>query len=305
MSVSGIGASNPSSIFKTMQSDTSASVNEANEAAELAADPNAVALSNQPKDKFEKAGLAQPAATTKTPLSKAADLAIPPTTADAPKTINLSGMQADFDRLWKDSFKNDPNGKPQAQEQGGTIVADRFGNLSLTNMTPGTEGDFSPDYNVGPDKTVMGVFHTHPFVPSENKHQLSSLSGDDAAALIGENLCENLSENLCNSLRSNLSVAVAQSGSEQFMFMRTGETKLPEDVDFAKLKDDYYDKAEKLIYNMTRAHANLPDNVRPQTFDTREAANEASKIAAKEIAKEYGLAYYEGSNGVFQRVSPP
>jgi hypothetical protein len=196
-------------------------------------------------------------------FSTAADLATPATPADAPASINFSGMQSHFDAQWNNSF---PGGT--SQEQGGTLVSDASGNLSIANMKGGTQGSFSPDLNVGSGQTVQGVFHTHPYDASEGGHTGVSLSGGDAAYV----------------MNNGHNVIVAQSGTEQFMYMRTDAS--PASVNATQLNNTQNARMAQL-----------------QTVDGK-SFSEASKIAAKETAQAYGLAYYEGSNGVFQRVSP-
>ena len=197
-------------------------------------------------------------------LTTAAGLATPATPADAPATINLSGMQNHFDAQWNNSF---PNGK--SQEHGGTIVSDASGNLSMVNMGGGERGSFSPNFNVDPGQKIQGVFHTHPYDASEGGDTGVSLSGGD----IG---------NLINDKRRQISVV--QSGTDQFMCMRTGTT--PASVNAGQL--------------------NRVQNARIAELQTvnGKSFSEASQIAARETAQAHGLAYYEGSNGVFQRVYP-
>ncbi len=198
-----------------------------------------------------------------TSLSKAADLATPATPANAPATINLSGMQNDFNTQWNNSF---PSGV--SQERGGTLVSDTSGNLSMVNVGGGTSGQFSPNLNVSSGKTVQGVFHTHPYDASEGGHTGVSLSGGDAAYAIN----------------NNHSVIVAQSGSNQFMYMRTAAS--PANVNAVQLNNAQNARIAEL-----------------QTVNGKSFA-EASRIAAKETAQANGLAYYEGSNGILQRVYP-
>ena len=68
------------------------------------------------------------------------------------------------------------------------------------------------------------------------------------------------------------------------MLMKTGAT--PSSVDSAKFKKEYTARMAELQANGL-------------------SFSESSKQAAKEAAQTYGLAYYEGSHGIFQRVHPP
>ena len=178
--------------------------------------------------------------------------------------VDLSGLQSNFNTIWNNSF---PNGI--ATEHGGTIVSDANGNLSVINIGTGPDpGNFSPNYNVGPGQTVQGVFHTHPY---DNGDVGVSLSGGDAGALINNN-------------DTGIQFVIAQSGTEQFMYMRTDST--PSSANSAQIH-----AAQDLRIAMLRGIMGM-------------SLSEASKIAARETAETYNLEYYEGSNGVFQRVYP-
>ena len=174
-------------------------------------------------------------------------------------------MQKQFDGLWGKSF---PNGK--SKERGGTLVADSQGNLSLQNLTGlgATSGTFAPDVTLkNPQDTAVGVFHTHQYDASEGSLTGLSLSGGDAAYMI----------------ISGHSVILAQSGTQQFAFVRTAAT--PAKVDFDKLNDAQNALMQKLMRGGMGPSA-------------------ASKKAAAETAKTYHLAYYEGSGGTLTRVQP-
>ncbi|AZS49445.1 type VI secretion system tip protein VgrG [Entomomonas moraniae] len=188
---------------------------------------------------------------------------IPATVADAPKEVNLSSMQGAFDQLWGNSF---PGGK--SQEFGGTFVKDTTtGEYSIINTKGGTTGSFAPDLNVPTGKEVAGIFHTHPYDATEGGYTGVSLSGGDAGYLINQ----------------KHSIMVAQSGTDQFMYMRTAAT--PTSIDAIKLNNDQNTRMGELIA-------------------TGKSFSEASKQAAQETAKMQGLAYYEGSGGKFTLVSP-
>jgi type VI secretion system secreted protein VgrG len=196
------------------------------------------------------------------PAATKATLATPASADKAPKEVNFSGMQSDFDKQWASSF---PGGK--SQEHGGTIVSDASGNLKLANMASGKSGSFSPNLNVSKGESVEGVFHTHPYDKVEGGYTGVSLSGGDAAYLI------NTKQN----------VIVAQSGNDQFMYVRTGAT--PASVDAVAL--------------------NNSQNARIAELTTKGASfDAATRQAAQETAKSQGLAYYEGSGGVLKRVYP-
>jgi len=180
---------------------------------------------------------------------------------DALATLDFSAMQVDFDRLWNESFPG-PGGV--ATEHGGTLVVDPSGALRIVNMGMGNSGSFSPNLNVGSNQTILGIFHTHPY---DSGATGISFSGGDAAYLI------NMQQNFI----------IAQSGTEQFMYMRTDAS--PKRVDFRQL--------------------NNAQNARiTELRKSGMSFSEASKQAARETAQAYGLAYYEGSNGIFHRVYP-
>jgi type VI secretion system secreted protein VgrG len=182
--------------------------------------------------------------------------------ADAPTTVDMSNMQGDFQRQWDNSF---PGGV--SQEHGGTIVSDSSGNLSMINEGGGGRRNFSPDLTVNPDQSVAGVFHTHPYDSTEGGYVGVSLSGADAAYMIN----------------NNQNIVIAQSGEDQFMYMRTADT--PASVDSTALNNAQSARVYELC-------------------DAGHDFSAASRIAAKETAEQNGLAYYEGRDGKFSKVPP-
>lgn len=111
---------------------------------------------------------------------------------------------------------------------------------------------------------------THPYA----KNQLGqyptgvSLSGGDAAALINT---------------EGLNFIMAQSGDQQFMFLRTAKT--PDRVDALGLSY----RADKAIAKIVASGSSF---------------SSASRTVAAKVAQEYGLAYYEGQNGNLKKVGP-
>jgi hypothetical protein len=198
--------------------------------------------------------------------STSADFAVVASPKDAPSTIRFSSsVQQIFETQRQNSF---PGGK--SKEQGGTIVFDKkSGAVSIQNIggNGSTSGSFSPNLTLKDSAKygTLGIFHTHPYDKSEGSHTGVSLSGGDAAYLI------NNSHN----------VIVAQSGDRQFAFIRTAKT--PASVDATALNDAQNNRIAELT---TKGY----------TFP------QASRIAAQETAVKYDLAYYQGSNGVLQRV---
>jgi hypothetical protein len=185
----------------------------------------------------------------------------------APERIDLSALQRDFDAQWSNSF---PGGR--SLEQGGTLVSNNLGNVSMIHPggVPGESkrDSFRADLSTDPDQKLLGVFHTHPYDSTEGGHTGVSMTGGDAASLINNHAWN---------------VIIAQSGNEQFMYLRTGITR--NYVDGKAVKD-------------------LRDQRVRQLMEQGLSLSYASKIAAKETAQTYGLAYYEGTNGVFTRVYP-
>jgi len=202
---------------------------------------------------------------TLTHVATAADFATRKTPADAPGAIQFSPtLQGQFDVSWSRSF---PGGR--SKEQGGTIVTDRQGNLSVQNIG-GVAADrktFTPDYTMkDPAKfTPIGVFHTHPYDRSEGGYTGIAIDGGDAGGLID----------------SPAKFCVVQSGEKQFMFMKTSVT--PQRVNW----DALHMEGQRDSDAFGAKGNNFADS---------------SAKAAIEIAAKYGLAYYEGHHGHFTRV---
>lgn len=217
--------------------------------------------------KAAPAAAATPAA-AKAAASKGADFAVPKSPAAAPKTLRFSAAnQKVFNNLWSQSF---PAGK--SKEQGGTLAFDKkTGTVSIQNLggSGSTSGSFSPNNTLNDPKkdAVLGAFHTHPYDKTEGSYTGVSLSGGDAAYMINE--------------KHNL--IVAQSGTKQFMYLRTAKT--PAHVDFNALND-----AQNARIGVLTSKG--------MDFAV------ASRQAASETATKYHLAYYEGSNGTLTRVNP-
>ena len=203
-------------------------------------------------------------ADTAPPTTKASDIATASAPGSAPPRIEFAPeVQKVFETLRHRSF---PGGK--SKEQGGTIVADTRGNLSIQNIggDGSTSGSFAPKLTLkDPSKySVRGIFHIHPYDKSEGSYTGVSLSGADAAYLIN----------------SGQNIIVAQSGAKQFAYVRTDKT--PASVDGAKLDADQNARIAELI-------------------DKGYTFPQASRVAAAETATTYSLAYYEGSDGSLLR----
>jgi hypothetical protein len=204
---------------------------------------------------------------TTTHVATAADFATPKTPSDAPKAIQFSPtLQNQFNVLWTQSFPGSGS-----LERGGTIMTDRRGNLSLQNIggTASTWRDFHPDL-VAKDPAnykPVGLFHTHPYAKSEGGYTGIAIDGADAGGLID----------------SPAKFCIAQSGEKQFMFVKTGATQ------------------PHVLQPQLKAEGQ--DDVNAEAAKGNNFADASTK-AAVEIARKYGLAYYEGSHGHFTRVYP-
>ena len=187
---------------------------------------------------------------------------IPTTPHSAPHEVSFTSMQPQFDALWRQSF---PGGK--ATEQGGTLRSQAPGVVRLTDLggLGSSAGEFRPNLTINtPNGVLQGTFHTHPY---DEGWTGMSLSGGDAASLV--NGPEKFS--------------IAQSGTSQFMFLKTDMT--PSHVDFSSVKYAANFRLEQYMQNGW-------------------SHSEASTHVALELAKQYHFAYYEGSHGVLRRVYP-
>lgn len=193
------------------------------------------------------------------PRASYLDMAIPPNVASAPVAINFSSMQPAFDALWKISF---PNGR--SQESGGTFVSMPNNNnlVNLVNTHGGQSGNIFPSYNVGASLDVLGTFHTHPYDVSEGGHTGVSLSAGDFYEFT----------------TNGKKIALAQSGDQQFMIMRTGET------------------VDGLLESELRNKYN-----RDLVASRKLGFGVASQNAAAAMASRLGIAYYQGYDGVFSK----
>lgn len=199
-----------------------------------------------------------------TRLSEIVHLGSPP---QALRTVRFSEANTRlFQNLRMLSF---PHGR--AKEQGGTIVANREGQLSLQNLggLGSTAGSFFPNL-VAKDPahfSVVGTFHTHPYDRTDGSVNGVSFSGADIAHL----------------LNNLLTISVVQSGPRLFAFIRTALSPTP--VDYVAAND-----AQNAAIQGRAGQG--------RTFQ------QSSRIEAQLIAPKYSLAYYQGSQGVLTRVYP-
>jgi hypothetical protein len=180
----------------------------------------------------------------------------------APLTILLpAALNKQMQALWEKSF---PDGR--SQQQGGVIVRDVSGQVSLVGIGGHRSDMFRAGRKIQPEQKLIGLFHTRPFDRSEGGLVNVSLSGGDAEYL----------------LNHADDVVIAQSGESQFMYLRTEATA--KSVDAAKIYAQHEARIRQLLNQGIR-------------FD------EASRIAARETAADHGLAYYEGKAGELERVA--
>ncbi|MEA1650653.1 hypothetical protein UAJ10_16725 [Nitrospirillum sp. BR 11164] len=218
-------------------------------------------------------------------VSTASDFAIPATPAAAPKDFVFA--QSFNDRVhtyWQESLapllaahgtKPPVGQKEWVIEEGATIVARKDnGALELQNeggLPRGkdiSEREFHPDLNLKePDKYILlGTVHTHPY---DSGVTGASFSGYDVYYLMSE----------------HINFSFVQSGESQFLFLKTKQTPR------------VFNHIDVINYQDERIHQLMQEN--PSLSMAR-----ASSIANVEVAREYHLAYYEGSNGKLSRVSP-
>ena len=152
----------------------------------------------------------------------------------------------------------------KSQERGGTLVRGADGQVRVVNESSGTTGTFSPNRSIGPTDQMMGTYHTHPYDPSEGGHQGVSFSGADIAYAA-----------------AHKEPIIVDAGNKQFMITPTQATTGTS----ASINSDWNAEFSKQL----NAGASMQD---------------ASAAASKAVAKKYDMAYYEGKNGTFTRVTP-
>jgi len=201
----------------------------------------------------------------------------PANAASTPVKVNLSHLDRKFQQLMAQSY---PGGKDL--ENGGTIFVDRNSSVSIGNIggmtsRPADGSGFNPDLSVRfgiksmiSGLKVAGVFHTHPYNTAEDggNHSIT-FSGQDVAQMMNE----------------NLSISIVQSnGGNQWMLTSTQKTS-----------KGYFDPRKMENYTVSRR---LVWQSRGYSF------SDAQNIVIRDLANRYNMGYYEGKNGVFNRVYP-
>ncbi len=199
-----------------------------------------------------------------TRYSEIANLAFP---ANAPLTLRISNtLEQTTQALRRQSY---PGGR--SNERGGTIVTDAQGELSIQNIggLKSTKGSFTPNLTVTDPKKfrIIGTFHTHPYDRTEHSYNGVSFSGADFAVMILD----------------HLTISILRSGPRLFALINTAQA--PATIDYDKIDNDQNAAIKQMIKQ-------------GRTFQ------QASRILAEQIAPTYGMAYYQGLNGVLTRVSP-
>lgn len=121
-------------------------------------------------------------------VTRLADIENLPFPEAAPRVIRFSPSNQNLFQL--ERAMSFPGG--HSKEQGGTIVSDSRGVLSVQNLggLGSDKGEFSP--NLAPAKPdsyrTVGMFHTHPYDHSERGYSGVSFSGGDFACLINYSL---------------------------------------------------------------------------------------------------------------------
>jgi hypothetical protein len=193
--------------------------------------------------------------------------------ADAPLVISVDpAVQKKFEALFKEHLAEGPKGN----ERGGTLVWAPSGKWALVNEGASKSGNFFlPNLKVPPDHSVVGSFHTH---VQADKWARSSTGLSDVAPG---------GDDIAYMLDHKHDVVIVHAADKEFLLLRTDGT--PANVDTDKIRREH----------KTELNAGTMANGRVHGSD------EVTQRLAKEYAEKYGLAYYEGKNGTFNRVWPP
>lgn len=81
--------------------------------------------------------------------------------AQLPTTISLNGLRRVMKRLWRQSVRDIAAGV--VVEHAATLVRGADGKVRLDYAVAGTAGTVMPVYEVAPDETFIGTYHTHPY----------------------------------------------------------------------------------------------------------------------------------------------
>ena len=185
-----------------------------------------------------------------------------PASLGLPKALD-EGMQ----KAWKGSL---PGGR--AQEQGGLLVQKADGTQEFRPGKAGTAGSFTTNYgDVKPDEKVVAAAHTHPYDKTEGLHTGVPFSGQDLSIA---------------AMRPN-EVHTVQSGDKQFAAVASKELR-----DRVATLDDAGRKALR-----TEMKDKFNTALGAATGDFPARVDEAVRT----IAREYGIGYYAGTDGLLTR----
>jgi hypothetical protein len=106
-------------------------------------------------------------------------------------------------RLWRASIRD--VGAGVVTEHAATLVRQASGKVTLGYVVAGTSDVVNPVYNIAPDETFIGTFHTHPF---EDGLTGMPFSSEDIATVINDAEW----------------ISLVQSGDDVFALIRTDKT---------------------------------------------------------------------------------
>ena len=196
------------------------------------------------------------------------------TPADAPLKINVGPhLEERFAALTK--AHQDEGSK---KERGGTLVVNKSGVFELVNEgRGGADNFFLPNLKAGDGATVVGTFHTHVDTDRLSTSESNPKGYINKAPGGGD---------IAYALENKLDFTIVKAPGTEFMLVRTEAT--PAKVDGDALRAEY----QKALNEGTVSG----NRIRSEEAVTQELA--------RDYAKKYGLAYYEGKDGVFTRVEP-
>ena len=172
--------------------------------------------------------------------------------AKLPATLDLTRIRRTMKQLWNASIRNIATGV--VLEHAATLVQSVEGKVRLAYPVIGTADYVKPNYDVMPDETFIGTFHTHPY-----KSCLTGIafSGGDIASTINEAEW----------------ISFVQSGNDVFALIRTDKT------------------APSVDSNMVVSQVS---NLYETLLNARLSHQAALRIANLQICATYGLAFYAG-----------
>ena len=217
------------------------------------------------------------------PPTALADLGVPKTPADAPRTITVpSAMQARFVELRQAHLEQAKKTDGYGKERCTTLVRDKStGALTQINELVGTGKNCVPNLEIDSSRfELVGMFHTHvnldrkTLTPMDPPDPSPAFSGGDVAW----------------QLQQKVPVSILQGSTTHFMLVRTEATPSVTPSEDAKLRQE--SKAEL-------------DALTGRGGARSSVTNEkATLLLAEKMAKEYKLALYVGQDGTFNRVEP-